>query len=467
MTFTVTTGRGRLSATTTATDAAGTGRSHLTLGRTTDTTIVRATAAEVSESVEFTATAILLSSPVSVPDANLRAKIAQTLGKPFGEVLTAADLLTLTKLTANNADIRNLTGLQYASNLTTLSLNNNNIFDIAPLAALTQLTRLSLNNNQLWNVVPLAALTELKRLSLRDNSILDVSPLVDLTQLKGVANGDELELEGNPLNDVSLHTHIPALQAAGMDVRFDSVLTQPEAIVRLVYFHPRDREPQPDIDAKLDRLIKDVQQAYAGIMEGHGFGRKTFTFETDANGNTVVRHVVGRYTDEHYSNLSHTWDIWGEIDESFEASKNIYLTAIDISTQALDVGEACGRGGSRGASGGQALILASGHCFNINVTAHELGHALGLQHDYRGDAKRILSTNTQDEMVTSFCAAEWLDVHRAFNSGQPISNEWPTIEMLPPSFASLPNAIHLRFEVADPDGLHQAQLHTSVYGRNS
>ncbi|MDE0088345.1 MAG: hypothetical protein OXU23_21665, partial [Candidatus Poribacteria bacterium] len=49
-------------------------------------------------------------------------------------------------------------------------------------------------------------------------------------------------------------------------------------IVRLIYFLPKDRKPQPDIDAKFDKWIKDVQQLYANQMEAHGFGRKTFQF---------------------------------------------------------------------------------------------------------------------------------------------------------------------------------------------
>ena len=466
VTFAITSGSGRLSATTATTDTAGKAQAHLTLKQTTGTTTVRVTVAEITEFVQFTATAIPLSFPVTIRDANLHARIAETLGKPLDETLTAADMLTLTKLTANNVNIRDLTGLQHASNLITLSLDNNDLFDVTPLMGLPRLTGLSLNNNRIWDVAPLAVLTQLKTLSLRNNSILNASPLVGLTHLKDAANRRGLDLRDNPLNDVSIHTHIPALQATGVDVRFDDVLTQPKATVRIVYFLPRDREPQPDIDAKLDKMIKAVQLAYAGIMEGHGFGRKTFNFETDTEGNAVVRHIVGQFTDEHYSNLSHTWDIWKEIDERFDTSKNIYLTVIDISSEALDIGEACGRGGPIGASGGKALILATGHCFNINVTAHELGHAFGLYHDYRGDAKRIL-THTYDEMVTSFCAAEWLDAHRAFNPEQSISNPLPTIEMLPPSFAAPPNTIRLRFKVSDPNELHQAQLLANVYGRNS
>ena len=37
-------------------------------------------------------------------------------------------------------------------------------------------------------------------------------------------------------------------------------------IVRLIYFLPSDRSPQPDIDLKLDKLIKEVQQIFAISM---------------------------------------------------------------------------------------------------------------------------------------------------------------------------------------------------------
>ena len=101
-------------------------------------------------------------------------------------------------------------------------------------------------------------------------------------------------------------------------------------IVRLIYFLPKDREPQPDIDAKMDRLIKNIQEFYAQHMENHGFGRKTFQIETDNRGNAVVHHIKGKFNDVHYHNSS--WVVWEEIERQFDFSKNIYLTAVDIST---------------------------------------------------------------------------------------------------------------------------------------
>ena len=62
---------------------------------------------------------------VNIPDANLRAVIEKALDKPEGATITAADMATLTDLSATGAKIRDLTGLEYATNLTVLLLNNN------------------------------------------------------------------------------------------------------------------------------------------------------------------------------------------------------------------------------------------------------------------------------------------------------------------------------------------------------
>ena len=440
VTFSVATGGGTLSVTTTKTNTTGKATARLTMGQTAGTTTVRVTAADVSQPVEFTATAILRSSPVPIPDAKLRAKIAEILRKPLAGTITVTDMLKLRTLTANNAGILDLTGLQYASNLTSLSLNNNRISNVAPLAGLTQLTTLDLRGN--W--------------------ILDVSSLVGLTQLRGSNNQHGLSLQGNPLSDTAVRTHIPQLQAAGVNVGFDEISTHERPIVRLIYFRPRDRQPLPDVNTQLDRLIKDIQQFYADQMESHGFDRKTFQFETDAQGNAVVYHVIGKLEDTAYHDEARI--IWDEIHEHLDRSKYIYLTALDVSSERIGTGEgdtACGVGGGSSSFNkykGTALLPAFGGCFNFEVAAHELGHAFGLPHDFRSDAY-IMSYGFSPNILSQ-CAAEWLDVHSAFNSNQPASTAAATIEMLPPSLASPPNAIRLRFNVTDPDGLHQVQLLT-------
>ena len=240
--------------------------------------------------------------------------------------------------------------------------------------------------------------------------------------------------------------------------------------VRLIYFLPKNRTPQQDIDAKMDEVMKNVQLSYEEMMEYHGFGARTFALETDATGKAVVHHVKGKFNDEYYLTDTGRKVIDEETAEQFDLSANVYLVVLDVSDATID--GACGIGASWGPEGGMALIPAPNSarqrergwsCFNVDVTAHEVGHAFGLVHDHFRNATRSPSSYHTDFMVTSFCAAEWLDAHRYFNRGQtyPQADEPTTIQMLPP-LAVPPNAIRLRFEVTDPDGLHQAQLHNST-----
>ena len=236
--------------------------------------------------------------------------------------------------------------------------------------------------------------------------------------------------------------------------------TSSERMVRVVYFLPSDRRPQPDINTKLDTLIKDVQQFYADEMERHGFGRKTFRIETDRNGKALVHHVRGRFKDAHYQKSTDR-KVYEETKERFDRSKNIYLFAVDLSTEVLgfdDTGSAvCGQGGG-GTGGGHGILPASGPCFNVPLTAHELGHAFGLQHHFHNDAYVMSYGRYRNEL--SLCHAEWLDAHRYFNSHQTPTGDTETAIKMTSSQASPPNAIRLRFEITDPDGLHQAQLLT-------
>ena len=232
---------------------------------------------------------------------------------------------------------------------------------------------------------------------------------------------------------------------------------QQRETVRLIYFLPINRSAQQDIDTKLDTLMKDVQQFYAEQMYSHGFGRKAFTFETDATGKAVVHHVNGRFSDAYYD--TETFDkVIEEIEERFSLSTNLYLISIDTGSEMIDV-QWCGKGGIHGTTGGKAIIPASGRCFvgdpGIETTAHELGHAFGLDHDFRDDAY-IMSYGSDSDQL-SYCAAEWLNAHRYFNASQTSFNEPATMTMFTP--LALPsNTMRLRFEAADADGLYQAQL---------
>ena len=225
-------------------------------------------------------------------------------------------------------------------------------------------------------------------------------------------------------------------------------------MVRVIYFVPRGSTAQQDITQKIDTLIKDVQQFYAEQMQAHGFGRKTFTFETGANGMVTIHRVDGRFGDRHYH--QNTWDkVKQEIGERFDLSKDTHIVAAEISSERINKTK-CGVGGATTWHGsGMAIIPASGHCFNTNTTAHELGHVFGLEHDFRNDAY-VMSYGANPDRF-SRCAAAWLDVNRFLNVRDTSFNEPTTIRMLPPVW-NPPRGVILRFETSDADGLYQSML---------
>ena len=134
---------------------------------------------------------------VHIPDLQLRAAIHKTLGKAQNVQLTSEDMLRLTELHADRKGIRDLTGLEYATNLERLELRHNAIADLTPLRNLTRLNNIKLRDNLIVDVSPLEKLTKVGWLGLEGNRITDLSPLSDLTKLDG------LGISGNPVSDIS------------------------------------------------------------------------------------------------------------------------------------------------------------------------------------------------------------------------------------------------------------------------
>ena len=132
-----------------------------------------------------------------IPDLQLRAVIHKTLGKPQNVQLTKEEAPLLRELRADRKGIRDLTGLELATNLERLELRHNLITDIAPLQNLTRLGNIKLRDNLIVDVSPLEELRNVGWLGLEENRITDLSPLSDLTKLDG------LGINGNPVSDIS------------------------------------------------------------------------------------------------------------------------------------------------------------------------------------------------------------------------------------------------------------------------
>ena len=253
-------------------------------------------------------------------------------------------------------------------------------------------------------------------------------------------------------------------------------------MVRTVYFLPNDRPTRPDRVAALRQLIKDAQQFYADEMDRHGFGRKTFTIETDEDGEPTVHQINGKFREEYYykENLA-DFAVWGELLEHFDGAdlQHVYFIAIDLSYESLgglggaifyptqgDIGFGpAGKAKLRHRHitmgeellGGFALISAPAGFERLGVTVHELGHAFALVHDFRkGPGSDYVMAGAEQKRLSK-CAAEWLSFSRFFNTKSIFHNEPGEIQLLSPRTYGQ-DTINFRFKVTDPDGLHQAQL---------
>ena len=186
---------------------------------------------------------VLPGAVVQIPDLNLRAAIAEALGKSPNALITVEDMERLGRLVARNRGIRDLTGLQFATNLDELILEDNEISNLSPIAGLIKLNRLNLNGNsisdlspvkdlknltflRLWgdrqllsDLSPVAGLINLRYLRVTFNSVSNLSPVTglinlrylgvtdgnvsDLSPIAGLINLEEVDFGNNIVSDLS------------------------------------------------------------------------------------------------------------------------------------------------------------------------------------------------------------------------------------------------------------------------
>ena len=182
--------------------------------------------------------------------------------------------------------------------------------------------------------------------------------------------------------------------------------------VRMIYFLPNDRPYRQEVVDSMKVVIRRVQNFYAEQMDAHGYGIRTFHFETDPRGEPLVHRVDGQQPTSHYDN-TYAAATLDEIMQAFDVDENIYLIVIDNGK--YSVGDAAGRAARRDKNGGYAWVAGN---FGWNLVAHELGHAFGLQHDFR-DGAYIMSYGPGWAGLSA-CAAEFLAVHPYFNPDSPI-----------------------------------------------
>ena len=263
--------------------------------------------------------------------------------------------------------------------------------------------------------------------------------------------------------------------------------TTPNDVIRIIYVLPKGKEPPSNITAKLDKSIRKVQDFYAEEMERHGFGRKTFTFETDESGKAKIYLLE----EQQVANFDMSNDIWLAIVEegaSFPGGVShgynhrfLYPTDHGV-TSGNNISEDMVNGMTHGKF---VLLLAANDEFDRKITANELKYAFACTiHPYNlsgtyGHGYTLLYNNEpnalkrfliringmkpwgKDWAQLSKCEAEWLNRSRFFNPNQPFFDKRPGMGMRV-SEPDAKNSRRFQFEVTDEDGIHQVQLFVDV-----
>ncbi len=141
-----------------------------------------------------------------IPDPNLLTAIANALGKPNASTITITEMETLTTLIADDAGIRDLTGLEKGTRLQRIELRHNAITDLTPLAGLIRLNNIKLRGNNITDISPLANLKSLDWLGLEETHITDLSSLSGLVRLKGIG------IDDTPVTDLTPLATLPSLE---------------------------------------------------------------------------------------------------------------------------------------------------------------------------------------------------------------------------------------------------------------
>lgn len=207
--------------------------------------------------------------------------------------------------------------------------------------------------------------------------------------------------------------------------------------VRVGYIVASNRTAQPDAEAKLAYVVRYMQAWYRSEMERHGFGPKTFRYETSPDGVTPKVHVVKATVTDSYLR----GDVWGRTIEAASqgglstwATGELWFLVPECHLQTSDgsvtggtaLGASWGSGNDPGIAmmGGDSLArwnprtlsddrsydglvlpelgqfpMAQSKSFPwfegttlsevsssvLGAAIHELGHAFGLPHDFRND----------------------------------------------------------------------------------
>lgn len=216
------------------------------------------------------------SSPVSVPDINLKSSLVESIVNKISDVIRPTDLnekiyekemLVLDQLNLNKKNIADLTGIEFCKNLWDLNIANNKITDLSPLMNIEKLQKLNISgNNKPANI---EKLEQLKNLFV-NNARVDDSYLNLISQLK---NLEVLQANSNRIVDVSPVAKLKKLSRLRLD---NNKISDIRAI--------KEISEQLVICTLVDQNVS-IKESY---VEGTSFSIKNFIYDFDSINDDIV-----------------------------------------------------------------------------------------------------------------------------------------------------------------------------------
>ncbi|MGG0645968.1 leucine-rich repeat domain-containing protein [Bacillus mycoides] len=204
--------------------------------------------------------------------------------------ITKEDLLqikTLEILKEKGKEIKNLTGLEYMTNLENLTLEGVGLKNIEFISNLKQLKDVNVSHNKIEDITPLSSLENLQWLNLADNHIKDVSVLGSMLDLLS------LKLAGNEIRDVR-----PLIQLGQW---FSIDAGRQKIILNEAKVNEEIQVPVYELEGETIENIKLTSEGGTfnnGVMKWSTPGEKVYKFDLDSDetsisfNGTVIQNIV-------------------------------------------------------------------------------------------------------------------------------------------------------------------------------
>ncbi|MEB9684042.1 leucine-rich repeat domain-containing protein [Bacillus anthracis] len=204
--------------------------------------------------------------------------------------ITKEDLLQVKKLEIlkeKGKEIKDITGLEYMTNLEKLTLEGVGLKNIEFISNLKQLNNVNVSHNQIEDITPLSSLENLQWLNLADNHIKDV------TVIGSMLNLFSLNLAGNEIRDVR-----PLIQLGQW---FTIDVGRQNIILNDAKINEEIQVPVYDLEGE---SIENIQLASEGGTFNNGVikwntpGEKVYKFDLDSDeisirfNGTVIQNIV-------------------------------------------------------------------------------------------------------------------------------------------------------------------------------